>query len=301
MPNFDAIIQRVPKPLRTAGSLVKDTFNKWLADNAPRLGASIAFYTISSLAPLLIIAIAVAALFFGQQAAEGQIVGQMASLVGQDGGKAIETTLAATRQQHSGVIATIIGIGALIVASTGLFVELQSSLNDIWGVKPKPNDSAVKSLLKSRLISFSMVVGIGFLLMVSLIISAVISALGESMKAWIPEYPLLLQISNQLISFGIITALFAMMYKILPDTPISWRDVWVGAAVTAVLFTLGKFLIGLYLGRSSMASAYGAAGSFVVILVWIYYSSMLFFFGAEFTCIYARQHGSHSGEAVGAQ
>ena len=165
-------------------------------------------------------------------------------------------------------------------------------------MKPKQDESGIKAALKSRVVSFSMVLGIGFLLLVSLLISAVVSALGESIKAWVPQSPLLLQLSNQIISFAIITALFAMMYKILPDVPLRWGDVLVGAAVTALLFTAGKFLIGLYLGRSSVASAYGAAGSFVIILIWIYYSSLIFFFGAEFTHVYTRRHGSHHSSLV---
>jgi membrane protein len=292
MSRLHEISKHLPSALRKTGVLLKDSFNKWLDDNAPRLGAAIAFYTISSLAPLLVIAIGVAALFFGRQAAEGRIVAEMGSLVGGEGAKAIETMLAAARQKDSGLLATILGIITLLVASTGLFSELKSSLNDIWKVKPLSGASAIKSALKTRLLSFTMVLGIGFLLLVSLLISAVISALGASLQRWVPEYPLLLQIANQFISFGIITALFAMMYKVLPDVDITWRDVWVGAAVTAVLFTLGKFLIGLYLGRSSVASAYGAAGSFVIILIWIYYSALLFFFGAAFTFVFTQRHGS---------
>lgn len=292
------LLKRLLGTLREIGALLKDAFNKWLDDNAMRLGASIAFYTISSLAPLLIIAIGIAALFFGQKAAEGHIVTEMQNLVGSDGAKAIEAMLAAARQKSSGVLAAIIGIVTLLVASTGLFSELKSSLNDIWKVKPAPGESAIKSALKTRLLSFTMVLGIGFLLLVSLLISAVISALGASLSRWVPEYPLLLQFTNQIISFAIITALFAMMYKVLPDVDITWRDVWIGAAVTAVLFTAGKFLIGLYLGRSSVASAYGAAGSFVIILIWIYYSSLLFFFGAAFTYVFAKRHGSQAHEGA---
>lgn len=280
--------------LKLVVSLLKQTAEEWLAHNAPRMGAAIAFYTVSSLAPLLIIAIGVAALFFGQQAAEGQIVSQMQSLVGQSGAEALQAMLAGARRHSSGALPTAIGLATLFVTSTGLFVEMQDDLNTVWDAKPKPDQSSVRALLRSRILSFGLVLGVGFLLLVSLIISAVLSALDGSLSRLVPSYPRLLQLTNQLISFFIVSLLFAMMYKVLPDAKIAWRDVIIGSAFTALLFTLGKFLIGLYLGHSFVASAYGAAGSFVIILVWIYYSSLLFFFGAEFTQVYSKRHGSRA-------
>ncbi len=290
------LLDKIPRPardfFRTAGTLFRKTVDSWLDDNAPRLGAAIAFYTVSSLAPLLIIAIGFAALFFGEKAAEGRIVVEMQNLVGKSGAEALQTMLAGARQHSSGFFPSLLGILTLLVTSTGLFVELQSSLNSIWNVRPDPGANTLLLQLKSRLLSFGLVLGVGFLLLVSLLVSAVISAVGETLRSFVPDSPWLLQFNNQLLSFGIITLLFAMMYKVLPDVQIRWRDVWVGAAVTAVLFTLGKFLIGLYLGRSSVTSAYGAAGSFVIVLLWIYYSALIFFFGAEFTKSYVQRHGA---------
>jgi len=289
---FDKFWRVIPSPVKTAGSLMAETFDQWLDHKAPRLGAAIAFYTVSSLAPLFIIAIGVAALFFGQQAAEGQLVTQMRDLVGASGAEALQAMLAGARQHSTGLVPTLIGIITVLITSTGVFVELQDSLNTIWDVRQQPGTSTLRSLVKSRVLSFGLVLGVGFLLLVSLVASAVISALGETMRSIVPQSPFMLQIGNQLVSFSIITLLFAMMYKLLPDVEIMWRDVWSGAATTAVLFTVGKFLIGLYLGRSGVASAYGAAGSFVVLLIWIYYSALLFFFGAEFTRVYAVKRGS---------
>ena len=276
---------------RTIWTLLKETFSEWSEDKASRLAAALAYYTIFSLAPLLIIAIAVAGLVFGQEAAQGELVAQIQGLVGQEGAKLIETMIQSASKPTSGIIATAIAIATILFGASGLFGQLQDALNTIWEVKPKPERS-ILGMVKDRFLSFTMVLGIGFLLLVSLIISAVLSALNPYLTDLLPGSIYLIQILNVVISFGVITLLFAMIYKVLPDVKIAWGDVWIGAAVTSLLFTLGKFLIGLYLGNSSAGSAYGAAGSLVVLLLWVYYSAQILLFGAEFTQVYAKRRGS---------
>jgi membrane protein len=270
--------------------LIKGAFSGWREDKVPRLGAALAYYTVFSLAPLLIIVISIAGFFFGDEAARGEIVGQFQGLVGEEGGKAIQTMIEnAGREKGSGVVATMISVVTLLFGASGVFGELQDSLNTIWGVKPKPG-RGILGMLKDRFVSFTMVLGIAFLLLVSLVLSAAIAAMGTVFGGSDSEG--LLHILNFVVSFGVITLLFAAMYKYLPDVKIEWKDVWVGAAVTALLFALGKFAIGLYLGKGSVASAYGAAGSLVILLVWVYYSAQILFFGAEFTKVYAKEYGS---------
>lgn len=271
--------------------LLKDTFWEWFDDNVQRHGAALAYYTIFSLAPLLIIAIAIAGLAFGQEAAQGQIMDQIKSLLGEDGAKAVQTMIENARQPAAGIVATIFGIIMLLFGATGAFAQLQESLNAIWGVAPKPG-RGILGVVKDRFMSFAMVVGIGFLLLVSLLLSAALAALGKFFSHLLPVPEGVLHALTFLISFLVITLLFAMMYKVLPDVKIAWRDVWIGAAMTALLFTLGKFLIGLYLGKSGVASAYGAAGSLVLILLWVYYSSQILLFGAELTYAFANKYGS---------
>jgi membrane protein len=262
----------------------------WSEDKAPRLGAALAYYTVFSLAPLLVIAVGIAGVFFGEEAARGQIVDQIRGLVGDQGAQAVETMVEhAGRQKTSGVVATAIGLAMLLFGASGVFGELQDSLNTIWGVKPRPGRGLL-GVIKDRFASFTMVIGIAFLLLVSLILSAALAALGPRLGGGTAEGAM--HIVNGLVSFGVITVLFAAMYKYVPDVQIQWRDVWVGAAVTSLLFTLGKFAIGLYLGKSSVASAYGAAGSLVILLIWVYYSAQILFFGAEFTKVYAKSYGS---------
>lgn len=271
-------------------SIIKAVFNDWLDDDAPRLGAALSYYTLFSLAPVLIIVIAVAGLVFGEEAARGEIVRQLQGLVGETGGKAIEMLLESASKPSSGVIATLVGFVTLLVGATGAFVELQSSLNAVWEVRPKAG-RGIRGLLRDRLLSFGVILGVGFLLLVSLVISAGLSAVSAWFTNLMPGAVLLAHISNLTLSFVVTTVLFAMIFKILPDVKLAWRDVALGAAVTAGLFTLGKFLIGLYLGRGSVASAYGAAGSLVALLVWVYYSTQILFLGAEFTQIYAERSG----------
>ncbi len=272
---------------KSAWNLIKQTFANWSDDKVPRLAGSLAYYTIVSLAPLLILAIAMAGAFFGKEAASGAVVSQFQGFVGQDGARGVEALLKNADQPTKGLISSIIAGVILIFAASGVFGELQDALNTIWKVRPKPG-RGILGMIRDRFISFSMVLGIGFLLLVSLLLSALISGvsayMGGDSLAW------MWQIINQVVSFAVAMALFAMIYKVLPDVRIAWRDVWIGAVATAVLFTLGKYLIGLYLGRSTTASVFGAAGSAVAILIWVYYSAQVMFLGAEFTQVYARRH-----------
>ncbi len=273
-------------------NFIKDVFDKFIDDKAPKLGAALSFYTIFSLAPLLIIAISVAGSIFGRRAARGEIVGQIRSLIGDEGARVVQTTLKNAHLGHESGIALIISIITLIIASTIVFVDLQESLDMVWKVKPKPGRSMIKGLLKDRIRSFTVVMGTGFILLVSLISSAVISALNNYISEQFFALPVYyLQISNLLASLFIVFLLFMMIFKFLPDVDIEWRHVWVGALVTAVLFVLGKYLIGLYLGTSSLSSTYGAAGSLVILLLWVYYSTQIFFLGAEFTQVYVEKYG----------
>jgi membrane protein len=269
--------------------LLKETFKEWQEDKASRLAAALAYYTAFSLAPLLIIVIAIAALVFGEQAAQGEIVGQIQGLVGKQGAEAIEEMIENSRQPTTGIIATLISFGILLFGATNVFAQLQDALNTIWEVAPKPG---VKGLVKTRFISFTMILGVGFLLLVSLILSAVLAVLGNYLGSLVPGIQFFWSTLNFFISFGVITLLFALIYKFLPDVKITWSDVGIGAAITALLFTIGKSLIGLYLGNSSVGSTYGAAGSFVVVLLWVNYSAQILLFGAEFTQVYANRYGS---------
>ena len=265
---------------------LKETFSEWSEDRAPRMGAALAYYTVFSLAPVLVIAIGVAGIFFGQRMAEGRLMHEIRNLVGPEGAGAIRAMIAnAAADRPGGVVATMMGMAALVFGATGAFVELQDALNTIWKVQPRSR--GLLRMLKDRFLSFTLVVGIGFLLLVSLVISAALAALGSVTARYVS--PSLLHGVNFLVSFGVITVLFAMIFKILPDAKIGWRDVWLGAAVASLLFSAGKFIIGLYLGKSGMASAYGAAGSLVIVLVWVYYSAQILFLGAEFAHVYARR------------
>lgn len=277
--------------LKTIFGLLRKTFEEWNEDKAPRLAAALAYYTAFSIAPLLIVAISIAGLVYGEEAVQGQIRYQIDGLVGSQAAGAIQEMLVNFHRADSGIIASVIGLVTLFLGAAGLFGQLQDALNTIWEVAPKPG-GGILSMLRQRFISFTMVLGIGFMLLVSLVLSAMISLLGNFIFRFIPQQEFLLQLINFVLSFGIITVLFALIYKILPDAKIAWRDVWLGAAVTSLLFAVGKLLLGLYLGNSSTASAYGAAGSFVVLLVWIYYSAQILLFGAEFTQVYARMYGS---------
>jgi membrane protein len=270
---------------------LKQTASDWLDDKAPRLAASLALYTLLSLAPLLILAVSVAALLFGEDAARGQIAQQLSGVLGDKGAVAVEAILANAKAPSSGILGTVVGLGIALFGASGVFGELQGTLNAIWDVDSKPG-RGVWGFVHDRFFSFALVLGVAFLLLVSLVVSAGLAAVGAYFSHTLPGGQDVWQVLNFVISLGVTTVLFALIYKVVPDVNIRWRDVWVGATATAVLFTLGKFLIGLYVGRSTVASPFGAAGSVVALVVWIYYSAQILFFGAELTQVYARQHGS---------
>ena len=272
--------------------LLKETFKEWQEDKASRLAAALAYYTAFSIAPLLVIAIAIAAIVFGEQAAQGQIATQLAALVGKEAAEAIQELLkSSSRQSGEGIIATAISIGLLFFGASNIFTQLQDSLNTIWEVAPKPG-RGIKGIVKDRILSFGMVLGIGFLLLVSLVLSTVLAALGNYLGGMMPGLEFLWSVLNFLLSFGVISLLFALMFKFLPDVKITWGDVAIGAVITALLFTIGKTLISLYLSNSGVGSTYGAAGSLVVLLLWVNFSAQILFFGAEFTQVYANKYGS---------
>jgi membrane protein len=273
----------MPLVLRMLGAAAKG----WSKDNVPRLGASLAYYTLFAIGPILIVAIAIAGAIFGADAVRGEIVGQIDQLVGREGAEAVQGLLEGASREKSGVFAVIIGTLTLLLAATGAFLELQHALNVIFRVKTDPSKSGFKHLITTRLRSFGMVCSIGFLLLASLAVSAVLAAISERLGA---GESLLWQGVNIIVSLGVITLLFGLIYRFLPDVRLEWREVWTGAFVTALLFTIGKFLIGLYLGRSSAASSYGAAGSVAVLLLWVYYSAQIVLFGAELTRVYAEHY-----------
>jgi membrane protein len=276
---------------RSVGELLKETFAEWNKDKASRLAAALAYYTIFSIAPLLMIAIAVAGAVFGEEAARGEIVAQIQGLVGEAAAKVVQTALANVNQTKTGIVGTLIGIATLLLGATGIFGEMQDALNTIWEVAPKPGQG-IWVLIRRRLISFSMVLGIGFLLLLSLFLSTALAAFSSFMNSWLPGLATGLSILNFLVSFSLMTLLFAMIYVVLPDVKIAWKDVLVGAATTAFLFTIGRTLLSIYLGSAAISSTFGAASSLAVLLVWIYYSAQVFFLGAEFTQVYARKYGS---------
>jgi YihY family inner membrane protein len=277
--------------------LMKTSVSQWIEDFAPSMGAALSYYTVFSIAPLLVIAIAVAALVFGQSAAQQEILAQIRDLLGPEGANAIESMLVSAQKPKEGAIAGALSILTLVIGATTVFNELESDLNRIWRV-PASKQSGIWNFLRTRLLSLGLVVSIGFLLLVSLIANAALAAWGRYWSGWFFGVEVALQAANILLSLAVFTLLFALMYKVLPRVHIAWRDVWVGAAVTSILFAVGKFLIGLYIGRTSVASSYGAAGALAVLLLWVYYSSQVFLFGAEFTRAYAESHGSRKPEGA---
>lgn len=279
--------------------LVKQAAEAWIDDYAPSMGAALAYYTVFSLAPLLLIVIAIAGLVFGAEAARGEIFGQLTGLMGSDAAAAVEGMLVSVSKPSEGITATVVGAVMLLIGATSVFGELQDALDRIWRAPARRKVGGAWGLLRARLLSFGMIFGLAFLLMVSLVLSAGMAALGKWWGGWFTGFEVLLQTVNALLSFGLTGAVFAFIYKLMPRVRIQWRDVWLGAAVTALLFTLGKTLIGLYIGKTGVASGYGAAGSLVVLLVWVYYSAQVFLMGAEFTWIYARTYGSMTGQVLG--
>ncbi|HSE86842.1 MAG TPA: YihY/virulence factor BrkB family protein [Candidatus Binatia bacterium] len=272
--------------------LLKTIFIKWLEDDPFQSAAALSYYTLFSLAPLLIISIAVAGFVFGREAAQDQIVSTIQGLIGHESALAVQAMIQnASNRPKTGMISTLLGGIILLFGAGGVVGQLQTSLNTIWRVSAK-SDSSVRDFIRKRFISFAMVLGIGFLLLVSLAVSAFISALTRFIGSLFGGAAVIAHLLDILISFGFITLLFAMIYKFLPDARIQWEDVWTGAALTSILFTIGKFLIGVYLGSSGVTSIYGAAGSLITVLLWVYYSSLIFLLGAEFTEVYANTYGS---------
>jgi membrane protein len=276
------------------GLLLGDTYEEWYKHKAPRLSAALAFYTALSLAPLLIVVIAVAGFFFGQQAAQGQIVWQIQGLVGHTSAVAIEGVIEGARKPLTGSLAAVLGVGLLLFTATAVVAELRDSLNTIWEV-PVTELQGFKSILsfvRERFFSFALVLGVGFLLLVSLVINAGLAAAGTALQGHISIPEWIAQATSTIASLIVATGLFGLVYKIMPDVDLEWRDVLLGALITSLLFNTGKLVVGMYLGKTSLASTYGAAGSLVVCLFWVYYSALIFFFGAEFTQVFANRYGS---------
>ena len=278
--------------LKAVLAVLKETGNDWLDDKAMRLAAALAFYTLLSLAPLLMLVVSVAGLVFGDEAARGQVAGEITGLVGAQSADAIQTILASAKKPSSGVLGTVFSGVVLLFGASGVFGELQESLNVIWEVQPKTGRGFL-GFVKDRFFSFSMVLGVAFLLLVSLAMSAFLAAAGRYFAALLPGGEGVWSVVNVVVSFLMITGLFGLIFKLVPDVKVPWRDIWLGAAVTALLFSLGKLGIGLYLGKSGVASPFGAAGSVVVIVIWVYYSAQILFFGAELTQVWARRRGAH--------
>ena len=280
--------------------LLKDTFDEWTQDNAARLGAALAYYALFSIAPVLIIVVAVAGLVFGEAAAQGKIVEAIQGVIGADAANVIQSIIQNVRESGSGLLATIIGLVTIVLGASGLFSALKDALNAIWEIAPSP-DRGLLGAIRDRILAIVFVLGIGFLLMAALAVSTAVAALSQFVGDALPGGAFAWQAVNFGVLFAILTVLFAMIYRILPDARIAWRDTWIGALFTSLLFTIGIVLLGLYLGRSSVGSTYGAAGSLVVILIWVYYSAQIFFFGAEFAQVYANKYGSRLLPDAGAR
>ena len=284
----------MPEPSDTVWQLIKKSASAWVNDYASSMGAALAYYTLFSLAPLLLLVISVAGVVFGAEAARGQVVAQLSGLIGEDGATAIQGLLKSASHPAASAMAGIISVVTLIIGATTIFAELQSDLDRIWRVPEKAKPSGIRGLLRTRLLSFGLIVSLGFLLLVSLVVSAALGALGTWWGPWFAGWAVTLQVVNQVVSLLFATVLFALMYRVLPSVRVGWSDVWHGAVATALLFAIGKFLIGMYLGKAGVQSGFGAAGSIVVLLVWVYYSAQIFLLGAEFTWVYAHSHGSHA-------
>lgn len=282
------------KRMRTALSLLRNTTNAFLDDDAFKLSASLSYYTIFALGPLLMIVISLSSIVYRKEVVQEKLYFQLNGLIGNEAALQIQNILSNAQQTHASTIGAIIGFIVLFIGATGVFTEIQGSINFIWSVKAKPKKGWLKYLL-NRLLSFSLVVGLGFVLLVSLIINALLALLSEALTKKFPDFPVgLFNVANSLIILAVITCLFAVIYKVLPDATIAWKDAWIGSIFTAGLFLLGKFLIGYYLGKSNLGVTYGTAASIVILLAWVYYSSVILYYGAEFTKVYAL----YSGEGI---
>lgn len=276
---------------RRLGALLKQTSLEFMEDKVPRLAGSLAYYSLFAVGPLLLIVIGIAGLAFGAEAARGEIVGALGGLVGVEAAQTLQTVLAGAYRPRTNVLTTLLGVALLLFAASGVFAQLKDALNTIWEVRPRPG-RGILGIVKDRFLSFGAVLGLGFLLLVTLVVTAALAAMGKYLSGSLPGGEVLWQVLNLAISLGVITVIFALMFKFLPDVKIAWRDVAVGAAVTAVLFVLGKSLIGLYIGKRSFGDTFGAAGGLVALLVWVYYSSVILFLGAEFTQVWAKRRGA---------
>lgn len=282
------------RKIRTVFKLLKNTTISFIDDDAFKLSASLSYYTIFALGPLLIVVIALSAIVYGREVVQGRLYEQLNDLIGNEAALQIQNILSNAQQTHASTLGAIIGGIILFIGATGVFTEIQSSINYIWSVKAKPKKGWLKYIL-NRLLSFSLVIGLGFILLVSLVINALLTLLSDQLIKKFPTFPVgFFHLVNTLVILTVITSLFAVIYKVLPDAVISWKDAWIGSIFTALLFLLGKFLIGYYLGRSNLGVTYGTAASIVILLAWVFYSSVILYFGAEFTKIYAL----HSGEGI---
>lgn len=277
--------------------LLKATIVNWLEDDAPSMGAALAFYTLFSVAPILLIVISVAGLWFGEAAAQGEIFAQLAALVGSDSALAINSLVEGANRPAAGIVGTAVGLVTLLIGATTVFAELRNAMDRIWRTRgePPPRSGGIGELLRARLISLGLVLAIGFLLMVSLVLSAALAALGKWAAPWLGQLAVMASAIDFALSLAFLSALFAMIFKWMPRVKLAWSDVWIGALITALLLTVGKFLIGTYIGRSGVASVFGAASSLVVFLLWVYYSAQVFLLGAEFTRAFTERHGSAAG------
>ena len=286
--------------VRSVGSLLAQTASAWSEDDAPSMGAALAYYSLFSIGPLLVIVIAVMGLVFGEEVARRDVLAQLSDMMGPENAQAVQGLLEKAGRTGEGGMAAAISLGVLLVGATTVFAELQNSLDRIWR-SPPPDKSTTNGLwtwVRARLLSFGLILGIGFLLIVSLVVSAALVAFGGWWQPMLGGWEVLARVLDVVLSMAVLTAAFAMIYKFMPSVRIPWRDVWVGAAVTALLFTIGKLAIGAYIGRSEVASQFGAAASLAVLLVWVYYAAQVFLLGAEFTRVYAHLHGSRSGEPL---
>jgi membrane protein len=282
--------------IKQAWALTKQSTGSWSEDYAPSMGAALSYYTLFSITPLLMIVISIAGLLFGADAVRGVIFAQLQSLMGEEGAKAIQEMLVSASRPSTGGFAAMASVVGLLIGATTVFNELQSDLDRIWRVPARVKTSGLWTLLRTRLLSFGMILGVIFLLTISLVTSAALATLGKWWGGWFGSWETLAHVLDLAINFGLLTLIFALIYKMIPRVHVSWHDVWTGAAVTALLFTIGKFLIGLYLGKSDVTSSFGAAGSLVIMMVWVYYSAQIFLFGAEFTWVYANMYGSRRNE-----
>lgn len=287
-------------PETSLGSMLKQTVQAWVDDRAPSMGASIAYYTLFSLAPLLLIVVSIAGLLFGAEAARGAIFSELEGLLGATSAQAIQSLLETVNQPSDGILSALVGLAVMLMGATSVFAELQATLDRIWRAT-EPVAGGLWRLLRVRVLSFGLILGLGFLLMVSLFLSAALSALQHWWSPYFGNWLTLMQAVNLMVNFGMVTAIFAMIYKLMPRVRVDWADVWIGSVVTAALFTVGRTLIGLYISHSAVGSTFGAAGSIVVVMVWVYYSTQIFLLGAEFTWVYAHTRGSRQRPAQRAE